>query len=367
MSEGEADGAEDSSQRWSGVSGSSNEDSAAISCALGTSQRHMPPLPELHSAAFSRRGSVPEMDTGEAVAVAQMRRAASVHSMETLFAAPWQTMAQQPPCSPPVTDEFELCCRLSRARQTVDFVQRTRGRSASLDKARIAVPQALLLLRCVPPVVQALLTGEAGPPAAHLRPALHMATAMLRAHPDQPWFALVGLVHSLGRLLLLPAFGGHPTWSVCGESFPVGCRFDPRVSYAHYFGANPDRRKRALGTPFGCYSPGCGLAEVDMCWSADEYLFEVLCRNRAPLPPAALFCVRYGSFCSLGTGAAAYEALMSETEREALPWLHRLRAFKRDAYAATAGQPEVGAEDGAREIAAFGQLFEQLCPGTLRW
>lgn len=43
-------------------------------------------------------------------------------------------------------------------------------------------------------------------------------------------------------------FGSQPQWAVCGESFPVGCRFDNHVSGAQFFTVNPDRRRRMLNT-----------------------------------------------------------------------------------------------------------------------
>jgi inositol oxygenase len=268
-------------------------------------------------------------------------------------------------------DAVELCCRLSRARQTVDFVHRQRRAHCTLTKARLSLWDALLLLDDVPPVAAALCAGAPGaPPVRHLAASLAAASAALHAHPDAPWLAFVALTHALGRLLLLPRFGGEPAWSVVGETFPVGCRFDPSVSYAACFGANPDRRKRAYASPTGVYAPGCGLAEVDMCWSCDEYLLEVLARNRAALPPAGLFCVRYASFASLGGAAVGYNALLTSAERDAMPWLHALRRVKRDAAAASdeALGPHPDARAALRAMEhIYRPLIDQFCPGELCW
>ena len=170
-------------------------------------------------------------------------------------------------------------------------------------------------------------------------------------------------------LLLLPAFGGEPAWAVVGETFPVGARFSPAVSFSAFFAANPDRRKRAYAAPLGVYVPGAGLAEVDMAWSADEYLLEVLARNRAALPAEGLFCVRYASFAALGAPGVSYNALMSGAERAAaLPWLDALRDIKRRAAVASAA-PD--APDGRQRLlaleATLRPLVERFCPGELRW
>jgi len=284
-----------------------------------------------------------------------------------------------------------LCCRLSRARQTVDFVSRKRMSYGLLDKAVMTLPQALLHLRSCPSVSVRLVLGEAGPPTRHLGPGLLLAGRLLADYPEQPWFAVVGLLHVLGRLLLHPGFGAAPVWEVVGESalpphlaakrecrapveaytpspppgaaFPVGCRFDPRISYANWFGANPDRRKRLYGTPYGMYHPGCGLADVDMCWSGDEYATEVVLRNHSKLPPHALFCLRYGSFATLGVGSA-YEQLMNEQDREAMPWLLSMRAAKRLAYADVRSAAD--AENNAEAwLAQLQPLMDAYIPGVL--
>ena len=65
--------------------------------------------------------------------------------------------------------------------------------------------------------------------------------------------------------LLIARFGmariaGEPQWAICGESFPVGCRFDHRIAGSQFFSANPDRRSRQYSTPTGAYRPGAALS-----------------------------------------------------------------------------------------------------------
>lgn len=69
--------------------------------------------------------------------------------------------------------------------------------------------------------------------------------------------------------------GAEPQWAVCGESFPVGCRFHPAIACSQFFSINPDRRRRIYTSPTGIYKEGCGLASVHMSWSASEYLYMV--------------------------------------------------------------------------------------------
>eukprot|EP00959_Pyramimonas_sp_CCMP1952_P056855 1187279-Pyramimonas_sp.AAC.1 len=124
------------------------------------------------------------------------------------------------------------------------------------------------------------------------------------AYPEEKWFHVTGLVHSLGKLLSHKVLGEEPQWAVCGETFPVGCRFEDSIAHSEFFIANPDRRKRRFNTRHGVYSQNCGLAAVNMSWSAYEYLYHVLRLNKVPLPEEAYFTIRYQTFESLGKGGA---------------------------------------------------------------
>ena len=261
--------------------------------------------------------------------------------------------------------EVEVCFRMSRARQTVEWVSRARRRHDAPPSSprRLSVLQALRGLRDCPSVSTRLILGAQGPPVRHLGPALLLASRLRAQHPQQPWFALVGLLHSLGRLLLHPALGASPTWEVVGETFPVGCRFDPRIAGSQFFAANPDRRKRDYSTSTGVYAPGCGLMEVDMCWSGDEYTTGCLLRANSPLPAAALFCLRYSSFATLGGGA--YSELMNEEDRECLPWLERLREAKAAVYSPASRDEAAWAEEHAELLLPqYQELVHAYCPGA---
>lgn len=144
-------------------------------------------------------------------------------------------------------------------------------------------------------------------------------------------------------------WGAEPLWAVSSDSFVVGCGFPSSLPCAQHFHANPDRRRRQysslcgthlsklpssalyrqqapLAASFsavvtigsrkgtesctccaGQYSPGCGMAALQMSWTAAEYLHLVLSLNRTSLPPAALFLIRYQQVplsCSVCTSQA---------------------------------------------------------------
>jgi inositol oxygenase len=115
---------------------------------------------------------------------------------------------------------------------------------------------------------------------------------------------------------------------VCGETFPLGCRFAPQVASSQFFSVNPDRRRRALNTPCGIYEPGCGLQNVYMSWGGPDYLYLVLLLNQTTLPPEALFIIRYQKFAAL-TRSSAYHHLMSPEDRATLPLLSSFQDLSR--------------------------------------
>lgn len=81
---------------------------------------------------------------------------------------------------------------------------------------------------------------------------------------------------------------------MCGETYPLGCRFAPSIASSQFFSVNPDRRRRLYNTPAGMYEPHCGLSHVHTSWSAAEYLHQALRLNQCRLPEEALFVIRCG-------------------------------------------------------------------------
>ena len=51
------------------------------------------------------------------------------------------------------------------------------------------------------------------------------------------WLILTGLIHDAGKVM---ALWGEEQWSVVGDTFPVGCRFQESCVFHNYFDTNPD-------------------------------------------------------------------------------------------------------------------------------
>ncbi|KAL5175226.1 Inositol oxygenase 2 [Glycine soja] len=54
---------------------------------------------------------------------------------------------------------------------------------------------------------------------------VEMTEAARKDYPNEDWLHLTALIHDLGKVLLLPSFGGLPQWTVVGDSFSLGCAF----------------------------------------------------------------------------------------------------------------------------------------------
>ena len=129
---------------------------------------------------------------------------------------------------------------------------------------------------------------------------------------DMPWLPLVGLIHDLGKVLLLPEIAGLPQWSVVGDTFPVGLPLDPAVVLHEHFAS--------VVPPELSYPGGVGLKNVLLSFGHDEYLARVLERSGTTLPPEAIYIVRFHSFYPWHN-RLGYAELAAEEDWRLLPLL----------------------------------------------
>uniref|UniRef100_A0A7S2YZR9 Inositol oxygenase n=1 Tax=Chloropicon laureae TaxID=464258 RepID=A0A7S2YZR9_9CHLO len=233
--------------------------------------------------------------------------------------------------------EDEVVVRQNRARQTVDFVDKLRGKACH-EGPRLRCSMWEALTQLLDPAV--------------LEHSVAVAERLRRQFPDKRWLHLCGLVHNLGSVLTTAPFGSQPLWTVAGETFPVGCKFSEDISFSQYFSSNPDRRKRAYNRPAnGLYPRHCGLRNVRMSWSGAEWLHTVLqmSAHAHKLPQEALFLIRYQRFKSLLVEGSHYHDLLSMEDERSLELLIEFQNTLEDAAAAAitmeAGAPALSLED----------------------
>nr|XP_021145860.1 inositol oxygenase [Columba livia] len=145
----------------------------------------------------------------------------------------------------------------------------------------------------------------------------------MHTHPD--WFHLVGLLHDLGKVLVL---FGEPQWAVVGDTFPVGCKVQKSVVFGDStFHNNPDTRDPRYSTEFGMYQPHCGLENVLMSWGHDGKGHRARPRVPSLSPcPQAFYMVRFHSFYPWHAHGD-YRHLCSEQDLQMLPWVQELNKF----------------------------------------
>ncbi|WJX24335.1 inositol oxygenase 1 [Trifolium repens] len=95
-----------------------------------------------------------------------------------------------------------------------------------------------------------------------------------KKYPKELVSSVLASASDLGKVLLLPSFGGLPQWAVVGDTYPVGCRFDESIVHHKYFKENPDYNNPAYNnTRCGIYSEKCGLNNCMMSWGHDDYMY----------------------------------------------------------------------------------------------
>jgi len=185
----------------------------------------------------------------------------------------------------------------------------------------------------LPQIIHALQTAESIAARMHDDPAM----------AGKDWLPLVGLIHDLGKIMLLKDYGSLPQWSVVGDIFPINIPLHPACIYQakHFHAENP--------TISGGVQPpehGCGFDKLNFSWSHDQYLAMVLERSGTLLPPEAIYMVRYHSFYpwhtpprtwDIAAYGRPYSEYASDFDRHMLPYLHVLQ--KADLYSKTRVEP----------------------------
>jgi len=193
--------------------------------------------------------------------------------------------------------------------QTVEFVQNMRKEYSTFQKAKMTVWDAL---RCLDNIVD---DSDPDTDNAQIRHAFQTAEALREKYPDIEWLPLVGLIHDLGKILVLPQFGGLQQWATVGDNYPVGCAHSEKIVKHEFFQYNSDSSHPLYSTKYGIYEPNCGLDSLMLSWGHDEYMFMVCRHNRCLIPLNGLNIIRFHSFYPWHK-EKAYEHLMKESDYE---------------------------------------------------
>ncbi|XP_060668901.1 inositol oxygenase 1-like [Ziziphus jujuba] len=205
--------------------------------------------------------------------------------------------------------------RKNHINQTYEFARKKKEEYGKLEKAEMSIWECCELLN------EYVYESDPDLDEPQIEHLLQTAESIRRDYPDQDWLHLTALIHDKSYAAHNPAFGEEPQWRVVGGTFPLGCAFDTAIVHHQYFKENPDHHNPGFNTKLGIYAENCGLDNVTMSWGHDEYMYTVAKGNNTTLPPAALFIIRFHSFCALHR-AGAYTFLMNEDDKGMLKWLH---------------------------------------------
>jgi inositol oxygenase len=200
--------------------------------------------------------------------------------------------------------------------QTHEFVERMHAQYSTFNKARMTVWEAL---SCLDQIVD---DSDPDTDNSQLKHAFQTAETLREQFPGIEWMPLVGLIHDLGKVLVLPQFGGLVQWAAVGDTFPVGCAHSDRIVRSDFFQFNPDVNDKVFSSTYGIYQPNCGLDNLFMSWGHDEYMFMVCQHNNCRIPLQGLNVIRFHSFYPWHK-EQAYEHLMQDSDYELRNLVHK--------------------------------------------
>ncbi len=236
--------------------------------------------------------------------------------------------------------------RLNHTYQTLEFVLTQKQKYAALDKLHMGIWQAIEALDNIV---------DESDPDLSLPQSVHafQTAEKLRKDGHPRWLILTGLIHDLGKVLLL---FNEPQWAVVGDTFPVGCAYSDKIIFTPYFQYNPDINNPGLQTQYGIYTPHCGLDNVHMSWGHDEYLYSVV---KNYLPKEALYIIRYHSFYAAHK-ESAYDYLMNDYDISMMQWLKLFSSY--DLYSKS---PEP--INSAELLPYYQELVAEFFPEVINW
>ena len=107
------------------------------------------------------------------------------------------------------------------------------------------------------------------------------------------WFPFIGLIHDLGKVMVLDEFGSLPQWFVVGDIFPIGLKLSNNFVF---YDKNYHKNNSSLSK--NIYEKKSGFINMTFSWGHDYYLYLVMKKNCSKLPDEALYLIRFHSFYS---------------------------------------------------------------------
>jgi inositol oxygenase len=229
--------------------------------------------------------------------------------------------------------------------QTIDLVKSKRREYSQLNKKRMSIKDALLLLDSY---IDPSDPDVDVPNSVH---AYQTAERIRTMYPDDTEFQVIGLIHDLGKVLF--SFG-EPSWAVVGDTYVLGCEFPESIVYYESLKKSPEYNN------VGLYKTGCGLDNLIISYGHDEYLYSVLKgNNNHKITHKYMDVIRYHSFYPWHT-KGEYMEFMCEKDSDTLKNIKKFNEF--DLYS------KEDSVDITEEIKKYyDQLLDDYFDGDLYW
>jgi inositol oxygenase len=234
----------------------------------------------------------------------------------------------------------------NHTQQTLDFVLQKKKFYGQLGRCRMGLWDVVKLLDN--------FVDESDPDTGFAQSVHAFQTAeAIRKDGHPRWLVLVGFIHDLGKML---SYFNEPQWAVVGDTFPVGCPYDPSIVFHEYFKDNPDSRNPQYQSQYGIYKKGCGFNNLHMSYGHDEYLYEVM---KPYLPKEALYVIRFHSFYPAHR-ENAYTDFMNNEDQELMQYVKLF--CKYDLYSKTATLPDIKSL-----MPYYQELVKEFLPDQIDW
>ncbi|KAI9916432.1 hypothetical protein PsorP6_016944 [Peronosclerospora sorghi] len=255
-------------------------------------------------------------------------------------------------------DPHPLFDKIMRKYQTTAFVKNQMAKYGDFKHAHMSVPEACKRVM--------KLTGESDRGKSWVIKYMLATAASVKedGHPD--WLQLAVFLRALGMIFLCWTdddnaalrsisaqewLAKNSTW-VVGEAIPSTIEF-PELNELNADHCNAVKSGRSAATH-------CGLDNVLMPWTPDEYLYRVLLANKSTLPAEALFIIRFWSF-KTWYEQNNYDDLCVPQDMDAKEWitsLSKVSSVLEDSV------QNVKVDD---DLQYYFQLAEKYLPETLYW
>ena len=190
--------------------------------------------------------------------------------------------------------------------QTIGFVEQKKKEYGELNKKKMTIQKALSSL-------DDFIDPSA--PDLDVENSIHAyqtAERIRKKFPNNKEFQIIGLIHDVGKVLF--SFG-EPSWAVVGDTYVLGCEYPKTIVYYDTLKGNPDYGKYDKN---GIYGEKCGFDKLIITYGHDEYLYNVLKKNKNhKISDKYLNVIRYHSLYPWHT-EGEYKQFMNEKDKEIL-------------------------------------------------